>query len=51
MLASALTLAAAFTPQEPSPGIDRELARARAATVKDVEKLMAGGSARTRSSL
>ena len=37
MLASALTLAAAFIPQEPSPGIDRELARARAATVKDVE--------------
>ena len=37
MLASALTLAAAFIPQEPSPGIDRELARARAATVQDVE--------------
>ncbi|MEC7723898.1 MAG: M1 family aminopeptidase, partial [Planctomycetota bacterium] len=37
MLASALTLAAAFIPQELSPGIDRELARARAATVKDVE--------------
>lgn len=37
MLATALSLAAALTPQQPSPGIDRALAREREATLKEVE--------------
>ena len=34
---AALTALAVFTPQDPAPGIDRALARARAATIRDVE--------------
>ena len=37
MLAAGLTLIALTMPQDPTPGIDRDLARTRKATINDVQ--------------